>query len=107
MNAKVVFAITGLLLLTASRTLAQTFSEEALMISRVQPGGSARVQGMGGAQNSIGGDLSSAYYNPAGLGMYNRSDFSFTPGYTISNTDASYLGNTSSASTTKLILPNF
>jgi long-subunit fatty acid transport protein len=77
------------------------------MISRIRPGGSARIQGMGGVQNSLGGDMSSAYYNPAGLGMYNRSEFSFTPGYTISNSDASYLNNTTGTSTTKLILPNF
>src|SRR3954463_13419043 len=107
MNFKVVCAIMGLLLVAATQGLAQNFSEEALMISRIHAGGSARIQGMGGVQNSLGGDLSSAYYNPAGLGMYNRSEFSFTPGYTITNSNASYLNNTSSASTSKLILPNF
>ncbi|HWA35041.1 MAG TPA: outer membrane protein transport protein [Cyclobacteriaceae bacterium] len=106
MKFKVVFAIVGSVLLEMDNAVAQSYSEEALMISRIRPGGSARIQAMGGVQNSLGGDISSAYYNPAGLGMYNRSEFSFTPGYVIANSDASYLNNTTSASKTNLIIPN-
>ncbi len=107
MKLRIVFAIMGLVLLATDKTFAQSYAEEALIISRMRPGGSARIQGMGGVQTSLGGDISSAYYNPAGLGMYNRSEISFTPGYVISNSDASYLGNTTSASKTNLIVPNF
>ncbi len=106
MKYRVVLAIMGLLLLKTGGLFAQSYSEEALMISRIRPGGSARIQAMGGVQNSLGGDLSSAYYNPAGLGMYNRSEFSFTPGYVIANSDASYLNGTTSANKTNLIIPN-
>jgi len=60
----------------------QSFAETAMMFSRTQPMGSARVQALGGAQTALGGDFSAAFSNPAGLGMFNRSEFSFTPGLT-------------------------
>lgn len=63
------------------------------MFSRTRPTGSARVLGMGGTNVSLGGDFSSAYSNPAGLGMYNRSEFSFTPGYYSLRNAGSYMAN--------------
>lgn len=41
--------------------------------------GTARSMAMGGAFTSLGADLSSMSINPAGLGMYRRSEFSITP----------------------------
>ncbi|CAN5313767.1 outer membrane protein transport protein [soil metagenome] len=107
MKFKIVFAIMGLVLLGANELFAQSYVEEALIISRTRGGGSARIQGMGGVQNALGGDVSSAYYNPAGLGMYNRSDFSITPGYTMVDNSSTYLNNTTSATKNSLIVPNF
>lgn len=57
---------------------AQSFVETALMFSRTAPGGNARIQALGGAQTALGGDISTAASNPAGLGMYNRSEFSLS-----------------------------
>lgn len=73
--------LAAMLMLTANALMAQSYTETALMFSRTQPTGSARMLGMGGAQISLGGDFSSAYSNPAGLGMFNRSEFSISPGY--------------------------
>lgn len=70
------------LMLTANGLMAQSYSESALIFGRTRTPGSARILGMGGAQTSLGGDLSSAATNPAGLGMFNRSEFSFSPGFT-------------------------
>ena len=70
---KVVPTIAGFVLLVMSECMAQSYVEEALLISRIRSGGTARIQAMGGVQNALGGDISSAFYNPAGLGMYNRS----------------------------------
>ncbi|HEU5290319.1 MAG TPA: long-chain fatty acid transporter, partial [Cyclobacteriaceae bacterium] len=75
---------------------AQGFVENALLFSRTKPGGSARIQAMGGAQIALGGDFSSALSNPAGLGMYNRSEITFSPGLNFYNTDAEHLGTNSS-----------
>jgi hypothetical protein len=72
-------------------SLAQNyFIEQALLFSRQNAGGSARIQAMGGAQVALGGDFSSALSNPAGLGMYNRNEFSLTPAITFQNASGNY-----------------
>src|SRR5689334_10250498 len=82
------------LLWTAHESAAQSYAETALLFSRTKPAGSARILGMGGAQLSLGGDYSSAYSNPAGLGMYNRSEFTFSPGYYDIKTNGDYFSGT-------------
>lgn len=79
-----------------SGTFAQGFVENALLFSRTKPGGSARIQAMGGAQIALGGDYSSALSNPAGLGMYNRSEVTFTPALNFYNSNSTLLGHTGS-----------
>lgn len=106
MKKKIALTIAGIVWVALSITHAQSYAEEALMISRIRSGGTARIQAMGGVQNALGADISSAYYNPAGLGMYNRSDFSITPGYSITNFSSSFLGNNSSDTRNSLMIPN-
>ena len=48
--------------------------------------GTARYVGMGGAMTAIGGDPSAAMVNPAGLGLYRRSEISVSIDETIDNT---------------------
>lgn len=79
------------IIVSSADVFAQSFAETALMFSRTRPIGSARIMGMGGAQISLGGDFSSAYTNPAGLGMYNRSEVVFMPSYTQLNTNGQYI----------------
>ena len=69
------------------------YYKDALMFSQTSSayGSSARVQGFGGASVSLGGDISVAGINPAGIGFFNRSVFSVTPGMNFHSTDASYL----------------
>lgn len=87
--------LAAIVMLAANSLMAQTYSETALMFSRTKPTGSARILGMGGAQTSLGGDFSSAFSNPAGLGMFNRSEFSITPGYqSLTNSGSFFTGNT-------------
>jgi hypothetical protein len=95
----------GVLLFTASGVLAQSYVESALIFSRTVPGGSARVQGMGSSQTALGGDYSSAYSNPAGLGMFNRSEITFTPAFSGYKTKAAYLGETDEASDSRFNIP--
>jgi hypothetical protein len=77
-----------ILMLICTGALAQGFVENALLFSRTKPGGSARIQAMGGAQVALGGDFSSALANPAGLGMYNRSEFTFSPALNFYKTNS-------------------
>lgn len=96
-------------LLSFQEAKAQSFryANEALTFSRPVLTGTARMQGMGGAHNSLGGDLSSAYTNPAGLGFYNRSEISFSPTYFSSANDATYLGTGNYNYRNKLNISNF
>jgi hypothetical protein len=104
-NSRKFVGLSGLLCLIASMTFAQSYVESALLFSRTRPGGSARIQGMGGSQIALGGDYSVGLSNPAGLGMYNRSEVTLTPAYSAYDTKAEYLGNLSKASTSKFIIP--
>ena len=57
----------------------QRFSERQII-------GTARYVGMGGAMTAIGGDPSAVLDNPAGLGLYRRSETMITIDETIDNT---------------------
>jgi hypothetical protein len=48
--------------------------------------GTARTMGMGNAFTALGADMTSATLNPAGIGMYVGSDFSFSPVLQFSKT---------------------
>lgn len=97
-------ALFGCALLYSLMTSAQSYTETALLFSRSRPGGSARIQGMGGVQNSLGGDYSAGYSNPAGLGMYNRSEFTFSPAFNSKSTSSDYLGESTGDSKSRLNL---
>lgn len=106
MHANKFGAALVVILLSASSILrAQSYVESALQFSRTHPVGSARIQGIGGAQIALGGDYSSAASNPAGLGMYNRSEFAISPGFNSYNTSSDYFGQNKKQSGSKLTLP--
>lgn len=67
-------------------------------------GGTARSQAIGGAGVSLGGEFSTLFSNPAGLGFYKTADIILTPVYYSKNNDATYLGNLSNAQKGKLLL---
>ena len=68
------------------------YYEQALQFSQTSVWGTARMQGIGGAQVALGGDLSNPSSNPAGLGFYNRGTFSITPGLNFHKTESDFLG---------------
>lgn len=86
------FTLSGVLCLITTASYAQSYVESALTFSRSIRGGSARIQAMGGSQIALGGDYSSALSNPAGLGFFNRSEFTLSPGLSLYETGAQYLG---------------
>ena len=67
---------------------------DALRYSQTTFGGTARSMGVGGAFGALGGDFSVASSNPAGLGIYQKSEVVFTPSLFVSNTETAYLGET-------------
>jgi hypothetical protein len=66
--------------------------EDALRASWTTPGGTAREQAIGGAMGSLGGDISAAYINPAGLGLYKTSELVLSPGWRFLGDKTNYLG---------------
>jgi long-subunit fatty acid transport protein len=78
--------LTGLALLCLAGNVSAQSEVDALRYSRLDFGGTARVQGIGGAQAALGADAGSLSGNPAGLGLFRRSEFSFTPGISFGNT---------------------
>ena len=70
------------------KTIAQDSSPygyyfDALRFSSTYSGGSARTQALGGSNVALGAEMTSISGNPAGLGMFNRSEISITPGFTF------------------------
>ena len=84
-------------ILTCIVSAAPLFAQEpadALRYSWITSNGTARQQAVGGAMASLGGDISSTFVNPAGLGFYKTGDFVLTPGFNLSNNKATYFGRT-------------
>jgi hypothetical protein len=83
-----------LLLFSSCLLACASFAQEpadALRFSWAVPGGTARQQAIGGAMGSLGGDISAAFSNPAGLAFYKTGDFVLTPIYQMAKSKASYL----------------
>jgi hypothetical protein len=67
---------------------------DALKFSWNVPGASARIQAVGGAMGSLGGDISALFVNPAGLAFYRTGDLVFSPNIQAGRTSGNYLGVT-------------
>ncbi|PIQ22542.1 MAG: hypothetical protein COW65_02595 [Cytophagales bacterium CG18_big_fil_WC_8_21_14_2_50_42_9] len=87
--------LTGLALLCLAGTASAQNQVDALRYSQLGLGGTARVQGIGGAQAALGADAGNLAGNPAGLGMFRRSEFTFSPGVHFNNTTSQLEGNES------------
>jgi len=66
---------------------------DALRYSWLTTNGTARNQAIGGAGASLGGEFSSLFINPAGLGFYKTNEFVLTPGYSLKNFNSTYKAN--------------
>jgi len=65
---------------------------QALRFSQYNPFGTARYAAQGGAIGALGGDFTSVVTNPAGLGLYRSSEFSFSPSFYWVNTSSNFQG---------------
>ena len=71
----------ALMLLAAAGMQAQnTFINEQLANNSQDVIGTARYVGMGGAMGALGADLGVMGWNPAGIGLYRKSDVGLTFG---------------------------
>ncbi|MDR2083499.1 MAG: outer membrane protein transport protein [Bacteroidales bacterium] len=73
--------------------IAQTH-EEALRYSRLNYAtGNAKSTSMAGSLGALGANFSSLSINPAGIGVYRKSELTFTPSIMYSTSASDYLGN--------------
>ncbi len=87
-----IFTILGALALSAGIASAQTGSDLLRFSQYNYSLGTARSAAMGGAFSSLGADLSSVGINPAGLGMYKKSDVGLSMSVTTNKTTSDYTG---------------
>ena len=66
---------------------------DALKYSQNNIFGNARFVGMSGSFGALGGEFSSLSQNPAGIGMYQNNEISFTPNFSLNNTKSYYGAN--------------
>ena len=79
------------LLISCQVVTAQTI-DDAVRYSFLDPGGTARTVGIGGAIGALGADFSVLSTNPAGMATFRRSEFTFTPTLERSTVDATLTG---------------
>lgn len=84
-------------LLALSAIYAQEPADALRLSFQTGNGGTARNQAIGGAGGSLGGEFSSLFINPAGLGFYKTGDFLLTPGFSMKNNKSTYLGGNGEA----------
>lgn len=76
-------------------SLKAQYASDGLKFSQPALNGNARYLSIGGAQGSLGGDLGSLSGNPAGVGMFRKSDISFSLQYNNNSAEGSYLNSPS------------
>src|SRR6476620_8272482 len=79
----------SLLLIISVRSFSQV-PDDAIRYSWYPTYGTARYMAIGGAIGSLGGDLTSNFVNPAGLGFYRVNEWVITPGISFNNNKSSF-----------------
>lgn len=83
--------ITFIGLLTLPILTSAQGSTDALRYSELGLGGSARFVSMSGSFGALGADISSLHYNPAGLGLFRKSQLTFSPTYIQTDANTTFL----------------
>lgn len=84
-------------LLIAGQSVMAQLPEDALRMSWLTPSGTARNQAIGGAMASLGGEITSTFINPAGLGLYKTGEFVLSPGFGFYGGKGTFRGTNSKA----------
>lgn len=80
-------ALIALTMLWAGQIFSQNASD-VLRYSYLQPGGTARFLGSGGAFGALGAEFGSISQNPAGLALFRTDELTLTPSLRFANTEA-------------------
>lgn len=66
------------------------YYQDALRFSQTKFGGSARTLGVAGAVSALGADMGATAANPAGLGLYKKSEFAGSLGVGFAGSESNY-----------------
>ncbi len=97
-----IFSTLTLALLASVGTGYAQYASDGLRFSQTNYGSTARFKALGNAQIGVGGDVSSLGGNPAGLGLFTKTEFSLTPEFNNSKVDANYLSTNTTAQKNQL-----
>lgn len=100
-------ALSILLLLILSFSLHAQGVDDAVLNSQTFYEGTARSMAMGNATGAMGGDFTATCINPAGLGLYRTSEFTFSTGLQHTLFHSNYYDNNQFAGKTRMSVPNF
>lgn len=100
-------AAAGLLTICSIGSAQAQDQTDALRFSFLQPQGTARSIGFGNTLGSVGGDFTALSVNPAGIGIYRKSEVVFSPSMMFNNVDGTYLGNKQSDNGQHFAISNF
>ena len=105
MRKSIIVAVSVPIILFSISAKAQT-DADALRYSQSSITGTARYTAMAGAFGALGGDFSSIATNPACLGIYRSSEFTFSPSLYMNQTTSNFLGTSSTEDRYNFNIPN-
>ncbi|HEX5002855.1 MAG TPA: hypothetical protein VFW78_10200 [Bacteroidia bacterium] len=79
---------------------------DALRYSQLSFGSTARSLSMGGAFGALGADFSTLSNNPAGIGVYRKSEFTFSLGFENTTAESEFMSENSSDNRFNVSMPN-
>lgn len=82
------------------------YYNDALRYSQTNNFGTARTAGLASSGMALGGDIGTIGSNPAGLGLFNRSQFVFTPTLSLNKAKTTFLGETTPTEDTNANIGN-
>ncbi|MDD4847950.1 MAG: hypothetical protein PHR53_04200 [Bacteroidales bacterium] len=82
------------------------YVEDVLRPSNLMYKGTARFTGMSGAFGALGGDFTTLSINPAGIGMYNKTEFVLSPSLYNTKSESEFFGTTAEEHQTHFNLNN-
>lgn len=87
-------------------TYAQNYAVDALRFSQYEFGSTARIKALGNSQTAVGGDLSSIGGNPAGIGLFTKSELSLTTEIMRYSTESNYFNQNTDANRGRVNINN-
>ena len=86
-------SLLGFFIFLSASSFAQ-IPEDVLKYSWQPTNGTARINAIGGAMGSLGGDISALFVNPAGIGFFKTGEVVLSPGFSFLKNKSEYRGTT-------------